>query len=130
MTTEADPQVGQWYEHLDKGQTFEVVALDEGAASVQIQYFDGDLDQLGVEEWHELNLASAAEPEDWTGPVEVEHDDLGYAASTEMDEDAWREPLRTAHRRVRDLNREQFGEEPTDEWGDGRPEEEPWDGED
>ncbi len=129
MTTEADPQVGQWYEHLDKGQAFEVVAIDDAANLVEIQYFDGDLDQIDMEEWYELDLAPAAEPEDWTGPVEVEPDDLGYAASTEMEPDAWHEPLQAARLRVRDLNREPFGEEGADEWGDGRPEEEPWTGE-
>ena len=29
MSTEVDPIVGNWYQHLDKGQRFLVVAFDE-----------------------------------------------------------------------------------------------------
>jgi len=100
MPTDADPIVGNWYEHVDKGQKFEVVAIDEDDSLVEIQYFDGDLDQIDLDQWHELNIEPSEEPEDWTGPVDdVERDDLGYT-ETDMESEDWNKPtqeLRSLH---------------------------------
>ena len=49
MPTESDPIVGNWYEHTDKGQKFEVVSLDEDNGAISIQYFDGDLDEIDLD---------------------------------------------------------------------------------
>ncbi len=74
------PEVGQWYRHLDKGEVFQVVGLDEKSGTVEIQTFDGDLDEIDAEAWDEMLLAPAEPPEDWTGPMDdIERDDLGYA---------------------------------------------------
>ncbi|WP_455198264.1 DUF6763 family protein [Kaarinaea lacus] len=35
MSTEVDPIVGNWYQHLDKGQRFLVVAFDDASVSMQ-----------------------------------------------------------------------------------------------
>jgi len=72
------PEVGRWYRHLDKGEVFQVVGLDEKAATVEIQTFDGDLDEIEADGWEEMPLALAQPPEDWTGPMDdIERDDLG-----------------------------------------------------
>jgi hypothetical protein len=82
MTTDLDPIVGNWYEHLDKGQKFQVVDIDDGAGVIEIQYFDGDLDKMDKDEWLEAELQAIDQPEDWTGPLdEVEPDDSGYTES-------------------------------------------------
>lgn len=79
MNKRLQPVVGQWYNHLDKGDLFQVVALDEGSGTIEIQEFDGALDELDLEEWQQMSIESAAQPEDWSGPVdELEPDDLGY----------------------------------------------------
>jgi len=80
MSNRLKPVVGQWYNHLDKGDLFQVVALDEESGWIEIQEFDGDLDEIDVEEWRQMRIEAAAPPEDWTGPVdEIEPDDLGYS---------------------------------------------------
>lgn len=80
MSNRLKPVVGQWYNHLDKGDVFQVVALDEESGWIEIQEFDGDLDEIDFEEWRQMSIESAAPPEDWTGPVdEIEPDDLGYS---------------------------------------------------
>lgn len=79
MSNRLQPLVGQWYNHLDKGDLFQVVALDEASGTIEIQEFDGDLDEIDFEEWRQMIVESAAAPEDWTGPVdEIEADDRGY----------------------------------------------------
>ena len=93
MSTEADPIVGNWYAHLDKGQRFEVVALDEAAATVEFQYFDGAVEEVELDQWYELDVEPAEAPEDWTGPMDdVEKDDLGVTDTGMQDAD-WRENL-------------------------------------
>lgn len=93
MVTEADPIVGNWYQHLDKGQCFEVVAVDQDEGIVEIQTFDGDLEAIGLDDWYDLDLELIEEPEDWTGPLDdIERDDLGYS-ETDMEPSDWAQPL-------------------------------------
>ena len=80
MSNRLRPVVGLWYNHLDKGDLFQVVALDEQSGTIEIQEFDGDLDEIDLEEWRQMTIEAAAPPEDWTGPVdELEPDDRGYS---------------------------------------------------
>lgn len=85
MGTRLHPVVGQWYSHRDKGDLFQVVALDEQDGTVEIQEFDGALDELDLDEWYQQSLEAAEQPEDWSGPVDdVEPDEFGY---TDMNEE-------------------------------------------
>jgi hypothetical protein len=80
MSNRLRPVVGHWYNHLDKGDLFQVVALDEPSGTIEIQEFDGALDELDLEEWLQMDIEPAAAPEDWTGPVdELEPDDRGFS---------------------------------------------------
>jgi hypothetical protein len=83
MRKELDPIVGNWYQHLDKGQTFRVVALDDINDMVEIQHLDGDLEEVDLETWYEFDLEPCAEPEDWTAPMDdIEVDDLDVTETT------------------------------------------------
>ncbi len=128
MPTEADPIVGNWYQHLDKGREFEVVAVDEEGGVVEIQYFDGDTDEVGLDEWCGLDIEPIAEPEDWTGPLDdVERDDLGYT-ETDMQPDDWAAAVSEVKRPDVEAE-EELAERPKDEVGEGTPEEDSWKGE-
>ena len=69
------PGIGDWY-RLTGGELFEVVALDEDDGTIEIQYFDGTIEEMDVEDWDtqwdEGALESAEAPEDWSGSVDVE----------------------------------------------------------
>lgn len=79
MSNRLPPIVGNWYSHRDKGETFQVVALDEDSGTIEIQDFDGGIDEVDFDEWRQLAVASAAQPEDWGGPIDdVEPDEFGY----------------------------------------------------
>ncbi len=87
------PAVGHWYAHRDKGQLFQVVAFDEDDGLIELQDFDGDVDEVDLDTWLEMQLEPAEAPEDWTGPIdEVETDDLGYEATDGQGRD-WRAPI-------------------------------------
>src|ERR1700754_2628005 len=77
MNSVGRPQVGDWYRRLDKGESFQVVNVDESSGNVEIQSFDGELDSFDTEDWEELELEATAEPPDWTGSLEeVDPDDV------------------------------------------------------
>lgn len=82
MDTPIDPVVGQWYRSpaADKGEIFQVVDVDADDDTIEVQYFDGDIEELSDEEWRSRGLQNCAPPEDWTGPYDgVRSDDLGYS---------------------------------------------------
>jgi hypothetical protein len=86
--------IGQWYLRWDKGEIFQVTGFDPQSMAVEVQTFDGDLDEIDQETWSTLPLGLAEPPEDWTGPVDdVEIDDLGYS-DTEMRPQDWGTSLR------------------------------------
>ena len=125
MTTEADPVLRNWYQHLDKGQKFRVVALNEDEGNVEIQYFDGVVEEIELDGWYELDIEPVEAPRNWTGPFDVaEADDLGTEI-TDTTADDWVAPQQ-------EIKSEEPGtgqEEADDDWGEGRPREEPWEGE-
>jgi hypothetical protein len=78
MASEISPLIGQWYQ-TPQGAQFEVVAIDEDEGTIEIQYFDGQIEELSFDEWPERGFTASAEPEDWSGPFDdLEADDLGY----------------------------------------------------
>jgi len=86
--SDVDPIIGNWYRNQETGNDFEVVALDEDAQTIEIQYFDGELEELDLDAWYELLIDPIETPEDWSGPFdEMEADDLGYAEDEFSDED-------------------------------------------
>ena len=121
------PQLWQWYAHLDKGQRFRVVAIEETDELVEIQHFDGGIEEMDFDNWRQLEIETIEPPEDWTGPIDdVERDDLGYT-ETDMNEEDWNAPLREVRQTEERLGG--GGLEEQDDWGEGYPKEEQWDGE-
>jgi len=94
MSTRLPPEVGLWYAHRDKGQIFQVVAIDEHDGVIEIQNFDGDVDELDFEAWRSMALEETEQPEDWTGSVDdLETDEPGLAADSDLPARDWRAPL-------------------------------------
>ena len=93
MAIESDPIIGNWYCHLDKGQRFRVVAMDEESQTVEVQYFDGNVDEHELEIWYQLNIEPCEAPENWSGPLDIGNvDDLGTEI-TDTSRSDWDEPL-------------------------------------
>jgi len=119
MSNELDPITGTWYRHLDKGQMFGVVSVDERAGIVEIQHFDGDIEEIELETWRNMELEITDAPEDWTGPVDnLEHDDTDYSA-TEMSSEAWRERLEEHPPPAVEVWEDTVPEDERDDWGEG-----------
>jgi hypothetical protein len=70
MPNMVEPRHGQWYAHLDKGGIFKVVAIDASDGSIEVQTFEGDLEEFESDDWDELHLEAVAEPDDCSGPFD------------------------------------------------------------
>lgn len=71
----AYPAIGHWFRHSN-GTLFEVVAVDERDSTIELQYFDGTIDEVDFESWRRLLIESAGAPDDWTGAVDMDPDDF------------------------------------------------------
>jgi len=73
------PGIGDWYRLKEGGALFEVVAFDDDDGTIEIQYFDGTVEEMDIDDWdsqwEDGALETADPPEDWTGSVDVEPDD-------------------------------------------------------
>ena len=93
MTTENDPIPDNWYFHKDKGQQFMVVNVDDKNELVEIQHFDGDLEEISFSNWYDMEIEIGAAPENWSGATDVgEVDDYGTNI-TDTTPEEWDEPL-------------------------------------
>ncbi len=74
--TAPPPIIGSWYQ-LPEGDLFEVVAWDPQEQTVEIQFYDGTIDEYDVESWSQLGIHPAEPPEDWSGSLDVVSEDYG-----------------------------------------------------
>ena len=77
------PVIGQWFRRPN-GTLFEVVAIDEEDMTVEIQFFDGTIDEIDLERWPELLLTEVSAPEDWSGSVDMDPEDYVSTSDTEL----------------------------------------------
>lgn len=91
MAREFEPVVGQWYENIDENDSFRVLSMDEDSELIEIEYLDGDIEEIDIDTWAEFDLDKIEQPEGWSGadivkPDEVE-DDKDEDEDDEWDED-------------------------------------------
>jgi hypothetical protein len=75
VAREYEPAKGQWYENLEENEQFRVLSVDEDAETVEIEYLDGDIEEIDVDTWAELDLDKIDEPEGWAGSENDADDD-------------------------------------------------------
>lgn len=71
---EPTPQIGDWYKNAT-GDAFEVVAHDDEDDSLELQYYDGTVEQLDAESWEYMRPQPIEPPEDWNGSVDMVRED-------------------------------------------------------
>jgi uncharacterized protein DUF6763 len=60
-----EPVKGQWYQNVEEDDSFRVLSVDEDAELVELEYLDGELEEIDLDTWHEMDLERIAEPEGW-----------------------------------------------------------------
>ena len=78
-----EPTIGRWYRR-PHGQLFEVVAVDEADQTIELQFFDGTIDEIDRENWSNLLIERVAAPEDWSGSVDMDPEDYSGKEESEM----------------------------------------------
>jgi hypothetical protein len=86
-----NPVIGRWYRYPD-GRLFEVVAVDEEDSTIELQHFDGTLDEVEVDTWTNLLIESVGAPEDWSGSLDMDPEDYSGASNGELPV-GWHDPL-------------------------------------
>jgi len=69
------PIVGDWYQGRD-GELFEVVAIDHDDHTIEVQFFDGTLEEFDNSDWIALSPQTADAPEDWTGSLDIDPEEF------------------------------------------------------
>ena len=85
MGRDFEPVKGQWYENIEEDETFRVLSVDEDGELVEIEYLDGDIEELDLDAWHEMDLERIEEPEGWVAPEQA--DDADDENDDDEDED-------------------------------------------
>jgi len=96
VSRDYEPVPGQWYENVEEEESFRVLSVDEDSELVEIEYLDGDVEEIDLETWHEMDLDTIEEPEGWAGSSkhpedeeEEEEEDDDEADEDEDDDDDW-----------------------------------------
>lgn len=95
--TSPSPVVGNWYRSMD-GTLFEVVAIDRDDETIEVQHFDGTLEELDAEIWGEQEFEAAVAPDDWSGSVDVEPEDYEVESDMTAVGSIWTDPLTSLDR--------------------------------
>jgi hypothetical protein len=92
------PVIGEWYRRTG-GDSFEVVAIDPDDRTIEIQYFDGTIEELELSDWFEEPIEATEPPEDWTGSVDVDSEDTENEYEAEPGgSEKWGDPLQSLDR--------------------------------
>jgi hypothetical protein len=89
VSRDYEPVVGQWYENLEEEESFRVLTVDEDSELVEIEYLDGDIEEMDIESWHEMDLERIQQPEGWSESDDEDEadDDEDWDEDDDEDED-------------------------------------------
>jgi hypothetical protein len=85
-----DPVQGQWYQDLEENEIFQVLSVDPDEEIIELQYENGDIEEIDLDTWRELDLEHAEEPEGWSSDdddLDDEDDDLDDDWDDDEDDD-------------------------------------------
>lgn len=88
MTRDYVPAVGQWYENIDENESFRVLSMDEDSELIEVEYLDGDIEEIDLDTWAEFNLEKIEQPEGWSGEA-IATDDKEDDDEDDLDDDDW-----------------------------------------
>ena len=86
-----NPVVGEWYRY-NAAIIFEVVALDRDDGTIEVQYFDGTVEEFDKESWGLMYVEEVEAPEDWSGSMDIEKQDY-LIDNEETPAKEWADPL-------------------------------------
>lgn len=71
------PEIDNWYETIE-GTIFKVIDIDDSTDVIEVQFFEGEVAELELDQWNNILARPIAPPEDWSGPFDdLVSDDFG-----------------------------------------------------
>ncbi len=89
MGREYEPVKGKWYRDLEEDESFQVLSVDEDQELVEIQHLDGDIEEIDLDTWSEMDVEPSEEPEGWSGSGDDEDDDEDDWDEDDDEDDDW-----------------------------------------
>jgi hypothetical protein len=89
VSRDYEPAKGQWYQNVEEDETFRVLTVDEDAELVEIEYLDGDIEEMDIDTWHEMDLEKIEEPEGWADKDDEEDEDEDEDLDEDEDDEDW-----------------------------------------
>ncbi len=87
MGREYEPVKGKWYRDLEEDESFQVLSVDEDQELVELQHVDGDVEEIDLDTWAELDLEPTDEPEGWSGSEDDDDEDDDWDEEDDEDDD-------------------------------------------
>ena len=87
MGREYEPVAGKWYRDLEEDESFQVLSVDEDEELVEVQHLDGDIEEIDLDTWAEMDLEPTEEPEGWSGSGDEDEDEEFDEDDEDWDED-------------------------------------------
>ena len=76
MNRTYNPHIDSWFKN-EAGDSFKVVAWDVEDDYIEVQHYDGTVEELDADSWQEQNIVAIEPPEDWSGSYDIEREDYG-----------------------------------------------------
>jgi hypothetical protein len=89
VSRDYEPVPGQWYENLEEEESFRVLSVDEDSELLEIEYLDGDIEEIDLETWHEMDLERIEEPEGWSESDDEDESEEEDWEEDDEDDDEW-----------------------------------------
>ena len=89
MSRDNEPVPGKWYQDLEEEESFRVLKVDEDAELIDIEHLDGEIEEVDLETWHEMDLEPTEEPEGWA--ESDEEDEEEEEEDEDEDDEDWDE---------------------------------------
>ncbi|BFM16098.1 hypothetical protein R50073_22810 [Maricurvus nonylphenolicus] len=86
------PTIGEWYYNPIGNEYFEVVAVDDQSATIEIQYAGGEVSEYDIEAWQQLSLTPASPPEDAGAAYESGYEN-DWVSDDTLHPESWMNPL-------------------------------------
>ena len=83
-----EPVAGKWYRDLEEEESFQVLSVDEDQELIEIQHLDGDIEELDLDTWAEMDVEPTEEPEGWSGSGD-DDDDVDDEDWDEDEDEDW-----------------------------------------
>jgi len=80
MSGQISAEISHWYRQLNQENLFEVVSIDYDRQKIEIEFFDGDVEEMGFNGWKVTAPIEVQPPQPWLEISNLEQDDPAFNA--------------------------------------------------